>query len=153
MVAEGTPAIFVTYLLAITGYVGLTYTAWATVNGRFSKPMWRLIAIVIVAHVVMVWMVRYSWKFDLAVRNGYLGFLLFHAALVIIVISTMVRDRLAHLLIHASFCVVTLGASGAVFLYDDVALYRIPVIVCALAGGYGLIRHYAALWRAREVVP
>ena len=90
----------------------------------------------------MVWAYRYDWQFSLAVRNGYFGFLLFHSALLIILISTFVKESGAKTLIRVSFIVVTIGAVGASFRYDVVAIYRVPVLLCAIAGSGGLLWGY-----------
>lgn len=152
MVADGTPVLFVTFLLAIIGYVGLTTTVWFSVHRTYSVLFWRSIVAIIVAHVFMVWAFRYTWQFDLAVRNGYVGFLLFHGALATIVSSTMLQNPWAERLIHASFVIVSMGASGAVFLYDAVAVYRPIVLLCALIGGITLVMHYVRLWKGRQLV-
>jgi hypothetical protein len=83
------------------------------------------------------------------VRNGWAGFAMFHGALVMIVASTAVPERAARWLIHLSFLIVTLGNLGATFLYDVVAIYRIPVVLCALVGTAALARHWLAA-RARS---
>lgn len=151
MVGEGTPAIFVTFLLAILGYVGLTAVVVLSVRGRLPVGLWRAVAGVIVVHVAMVWSYRYGWRFDLAVRNGYAGFAMFHAALAMIVASTVVREGLARWLVHLSFLIVTIGALGASFLYDVVAIYRVPVVLCALVGSAALARHWLAAARSRRL--
>ena len=74
-----------TFLLAFVGYAGLTTTAVAAAHGRLSLGLWRATALVIVAHVILVWSVRYEWQLSAAVRNGYVGFAVFHAALAMIV--------------------------------------------------------------------
>jgi len=90
----------------------------------------------------MVWSYHYNWQFSLAVRNGYFGFLLFHSALLMILISTFVKENAAKILIRVSFVVVTIGAVGAVFRYDVVAICRVPVLLCAIAGSGGLLWGY-----------
>ena len=82
----------------------------------------------------MVWNFRYEWQFSLAVRNGYTGFLIFHSALLMIQISSFVKKNLSLPLIRISFIVVSIGAVGAVFRYDAVEVYRIPVIVLGIIG-------------------
>ncbi|MGA1195074.1 MAG: hypothetical protein ACO36I_01105, partial [Candidatus Latescibacterota bacterium] len=74
MVVEGTPAIFVTFVMAILGYVGLMCVVLLTVKDRPWMWLWRIVVPIIFIHVLMVWMFRYEWQFDLAVRNGYAGF-------------------------------------------------------------------------------
>lgn len=142
MVGEGTPAIFMTFLMAIVGYVGLTVVVVMTVRDKAWIGLWRIVALVIFVHVVMVWMFRYDWQFHLAVRNGYAGFLIFHSAVVSILVSTFCHRALGQKLIHISFLIVTVGAVGASFRYDVVSMYRIAVIGCGLMGGLSLIQFY-----------
>ena len=94
MVGTGTTEIFITFLLAITGYVGLTTVVVLTLRGQHPTALWRAIALIILVHVLMVWIYRYDWQFDLAVRNGYTGFVIFHTALALILISTFVNTIL-----------------------------------------------------------
>lgn len=150
MLGEGTPIIFVTFVMAIVGYVGLTGVVVLTLRGPVPVFLWRGVALIIFAHVVMVWAFRYGWVFDLAVRNGYAGFVIFHVAMLAIVVSTFCREDLAKKLIHISFLIVTMGAIGASFRYDVVAIYRIPVMVCGLVGGISLIRFYVVQRRFLE---
>ena len=143
MLGEKSPALFVTFLLAIVGYAGLTATMIAGLHRPLPRAFWRATAAVIAVHVAMVWSVRYGGDFSLAVRNGYGGFVLFHGALTMILVSTVARERMASLLVRLSFLVVTAGALGAVALYEVVAIYRLPVAFCAIAGlgalGHGLL--------------
>jgi hypothetical protein len=112
--------------------------------------MLRVVTLVIVVHVILVWVVRYEGRFSDATRNGYVGFMLFHGALLAIVTSAFVNQRLARQLLITAFGVVTVGALGAVFRYDVVAIYRVPVIVCAIVGSFGLLRAYRP-WRGSKV--
>ena len=142
MVGEGTTAIFMTFLMAIIGYVGLTIVVVMTVRDKVWIGLWRVVALIIFAHVLMVWMFRYDWQFHLAVRNGYAGFVIFHLAVVSIFISMFCKRALGQKLIHISFLIVTVGALGASFRYDVVAMYRVAVIGCGLMGGLSLIQFY-----------
>lgn len=142
-VGEGTTAIFVTFVLAMLGYIGLTGVVATSTLGRLPLRLWRVVAAVIVAHVLMVWHFRYGWHFALSVRNGYAGFALFHTALVLVVISTALEATRAERLVQVVFGIVTLGALGAAFRYDVVAIYRIPVILCAFVGAGSLAWRYA----------
>lgn len=142
MVGEGTPAIFVTFVLALVGYVGLTGVVVFSIVRRLPVVLWRGVAVVILVHVLMVWAFRYGWQFDLAVRNGYAGFAMFHGALACILVSTVVGEKRSRILVHIAFGIVTVGALGATFLYDVVSAYRIPVILCAGIGGFFLFRAY-----------
>lgn len=123
-----------TFALAPIGYAGLALCAALAVHRSTPLALWRLVATVIVAHVLLVWHVRYGWQFSEATRNGYGGFLLFHSALLAIVVSTFVSEALRRRLVVAAFLVVTLGASAAVYRYDVVAMYRYPVHIISLLG-------------------
>lgn len=131
---------FVTFLLAPVAYAGLALAAVQAARGRRSPALRRSVAAIALAHVTLVWIVRYDGQLSAATRNGYAGFLLFHAALLAIVASAFVAERVARPLLAAAFGVVTLGAVGAVFLEDVVAIYRIPVMLTAIGGGFGLVR-------------
>jgi hypothetical protein len=129
----------VTFLLAVAGYAGLTASALLAVRGRLPHWLWRATVAVIVAHVALVWAVRYDWSWAVATRNGYAGAVIFHGALVLVVTSLFVGRRIAARLIALSFGIVTLGALGAVFRYEVVAVYRPVVIGLAAAGAIGLV--------------
>lgn len=124
-----------TFLLAFLGYLGLSANLVLTARGTFSRPAIALVALVAVAHVYLVWAFRYDWQFDVAVRNGYAGFLIFHSALLCIVTAAFAPPVICRALILLSFLIVSAGASGAVFRYDVVSIYRVPVLVNA---GFGL---------------
>ncbi len=145
MVGEGTTDIFITFLLAIIGYAGLTTVLLISLNRKVPLILWRIIALIILAHVIMVWTYRYSWQFSLALRNGYFGFLLFHSALLMIFISTFIHESTTKILIRISFIVITIGALGSVFRYDVVAIYKVPVIIFAIAGIGSLTRYFKKL--------
>jgi hypothetical protein len=113
-----------------------------------SLTLWRVVAVIIVAHVALVWHVRYGWQFSEATRNGYGGFLPFHGALAAIVVSTVVGEALRRRLLVASFLAVTLGASAAVYRYDVVATYRYPVHAISILGLLGLGRRMMGVRRS-----
>jgi hypothetical protein len=129
-----------TFALAPLGYAGLALCAVMAVHRSTPLTVWRVVAAIIVTHVVLVWHVRYGWQFSEATRNGYAGFLLFHTALAAIVVSTVVDEPLRRRLLVAAFLVVTMGASAAVYLYDVVAAYRYPVHAISLLGLLALVR-------------
>ncbi|MBI3824045.1 MAG: hypothetical protein HY289_15360 [Planctomycetes bacterium] len=132
-----------TFALAMLAYLGLTV---AVVWGAFRHVPGYLkitIALLVATHVLLVWGWRYDGQLAQATRNGYLGFGIFHAALGLLLAAPIVNDRLGAILQRIAFGIVTCGAIGAVFRYDDVAWYRVPVIACAVAGSLGLL----AGWR------
>jgi hypothetical protein len=131
---------FITFFLAPIAYAGLALAAVRASRGRPSPMLRRAVAAIALAHVALVWTVRYNGQLSEATRNGYAGFLLFHGVLLAIVVSAFAGDRLARPLLVAAFGVVTLGAVGAVFAEPVVAIYRVPVILIAIGGVVGLLR-------------
>jgi hypothetical protein len=119
---------FITFLLALFGYAGLTAVTVMAAGGHVPTRLLRMTAAVIVVHVLMVWHVRYDW------RNGYAGFALFHGALAAILSSLVTSPPVARRLLTAAFLVVSLGAIAATFKYDVVRHYRVPVLLIAVTG-------------------
>ena len=121
----------------MAAYAGLSLSAVRAARWRCDAtparvgPLWHATATIALVHVAMVWHFRYSWSFELAVRNGYAGFVIFHAALASILGASLARADIARRLVLIAFAIVTLGANGAVWRYDVVAIYRIPVMACA----------------------
>jgi hypothetical protein len=142
MLDEGTTIIFLTFLFAMIGYAGLTVTLLISFRRNVPLTFWRIVSLIILIHVFMVWTYRYEWDISLSVRNGYSGFLIFHPALLIILVSNFVKQSIAKALIRISFIVVTAGAIGAVFRYDVVEIYKVPVLTFATAGIIGLFRNF-----------
>ncbi|MBI2952368.1 hypothetical protein HYY27_09745 [bacterium] len=137
---EGFATDVLPFVPAMLGYAGLSAVVLRSARGELPEALWRVCVVVIVTHVALVWGVRYQGQLSQAMRNGYAGFLIFHGALGGIVASALLRGRAALALVRASFAVVTLGAVGAVFRYEAVAVYRVPVLLCAAAGVAGLAR-------------
>jgi hypothetical protein len=136
-----------TFVLAVVAYAGLSLAAILAIRGR--PPQWLSVAVALVAvvHVALVWHFRFEWDFARSMRNGYVPFAIFHAALGAIVLAAFTSGKTAARLTIASFLVVTLGALGAVFSVPAVSMYRIPVIVIA---AIGLIRVIANLRRISQ---
>lgn len=113
---------------AFLAYTGLGISKTLTWRGMFDRRLSFAVALIVTAHVFGVWSYRYEWQFDQAVRNGYSGFLIFHAALIAIDVAAFAGNRISMWLHRAAFTIVSMGAIGATFRYDVVAIYRIPVI-------------------------
>ncbi|QQS35951.1 MAG: hypothetical protein IPM56_17190 [Ignavibacteriales bacterium] len=131
--------IFITFLLAMIGYAGMTLVMIISIKKKLSRRFWLVTTLIILSHVLMVWMIHYNWSFTYSIRNGYGGFLIFHSALVIILISNFVNETAAFRLIKIAFVIVTAGAAGAVFRYDVVSYYKVPVIAFACSGLFFLL--------------
>ncbi len=124
----------ITFLAAITGYAGLTANMVLVAADRHRPKHMTPVALIVFAHVLMVWQFRYDWEIAQATRNGYAGFVIFHAALLGILAAPLAGHPWAKRLVAFSFLVAAMGASGAVMRYDEVAVYRLPVFVCDLVG-------------------
>jgi len=149
MLGQNTPWITVTFALAILGYLGLTSTVVIAARTGFPRRWWRIVVAIIVSHVTLVWSVRYGGDFSLAIRNGYFGFILFHSALAMIMTSLFLPVHWARPMVDVCFLIVSAGALGAVFIYEVVDMYRLPVIGGIVVGGWYLVSAY---WpRFREV--
>lgn len=138
MLGESGTLIFITFFLGVTGYLGLTIVIILSLQEYFPSIIWKITTLIILAHVIMIWLFRYDLHFPLAVRNSYSGFAIFHSALILILLSHFYK-RKSLLLIRLSFIIVSMGAIGAVFRYDVVELYKVPVLTCAITGCCGLI--------------
>lgn len=141
MADDGATLTGLTFLLAVLGYAGLTITAIMAAKGRMPVALWRATAAIIVTHVSLVWAVRYDWSLAQATRNGYAGFLVFHTALLLIIVSVFVPARAANL-VYVVFAIVSLGALGAVSRYEEVAHYALVVLSLAVAGSVGIVHGY-----------
>jgi hypothetical protein len=134
----------ITFLLAILGYAGLAAIAIFAASSKYWKSANVAVIVPIVFHVYLVWAYRYQWRISEATRNGPLGFIVFHAALMIIIATPFLSVRRALGLLIISFLTVSVGAFGAVFRYPVVEIYRIPVITLAICStayiGYKLLR-------------
>jgi hypothetical protein len=137
----------VTFALAMLGFAGLAASAALAAWRRPSLLVALPTSAAIAAHVALVWAFRYGGSLAQATRNGYAGFVIFHAALLAIVASLLVPRRVASWLLLAAFAAVCVGAIGAVFRYNVVAVYRVPVIACALAGWSAIALGW---WKARS---
>jgi hypothetical protein len=123
-----------TFALAVAAYGGLAIAAALATRSRQSFGLSAVTAVLVLAHVTLVWHDRFAWDLARATRNGYAGFAVFHAALTCIVLAPWVTVRIASPLTIASFLLVTAGAFGAVFRDAAAARFRVPVLVVGIAG-------------------
>ena len=147
---SGPVAVFVTFLLALIGYAGLTTMMVTVARGWWPVLVARATVAIIVAHVLLVWHVRYEWQFSEATRNGYVGFAIFHAALAAVVASLAVDFSVARRLVTGAFAAVTVGAVAATFRYEVVESFRIPVLIITTTGIAGLAHARLVASRSRR---
>ena len=121
----------ITFGLAFAAYVLVCARVVLYGCGRPGRPVSVAAAALALAHVGMVWGWRFQWSLDRAVEKGLAGFTVFHLALAGIVAAAIAPAPWAGRCSTAVFPVVTAGALGAVFRYDEVSLYRIPLVFAA----------------------
>lgn len=137
-----------TFALAMAGFAALTVTATFAAYGQYVRWLAVLVALLVAVHVGLVWAFRYEWSLAEATRNGYAGFGIFHLALIAIVLSAASPRTVARRLSLAAYAIVCLGASGAVFRYEVVAIYRVPVLACVALGTVLITRRFRQRRRA-----
>ena len=89
-------------------------------------------ALVVVAHVVCVWALRFDWSLTRMLEKSLAGFLIFHTALLLIVAAPLMQKR-RRLTTSLAFALVTAGALPAPFRYPELSLLLLPVLAIALA--------------------
>ena len=65
-------------------------------------------------------------------------------------VSTVVSSVWSERLVLFSFLVVTMGATGAVFRYEVVSMYRYPVMLIGLVGVCVLIKYGHSMRQVRK---
>ena len=127
---------------------GLAYAAYLMLCGqvlwhlRQRGPRWLslLLACTAAAHVALVWHGRFEWSLGYAWSKNPAAFVVFHAALALVIAGAVLPYRWSRASILIAFPVVTFGALGAVWRNDAVVGYRWPV-----AGASGLT-FIGAMW-------
>jgi hypothetical protein len=121
-----------TFYLAAAGYALLALAAIMASHKVHKKPFSLFVALVIGAHVLLIWSYRFHWDFDHAIVNGYAGFAIFHGALVASLLASITPPKLGRFLTVVAFLVVSVGANAAVWKYDYLAHLKIPVHATAV---------------------
>ena len=138
-----------TFGLAVAAYALLGTDVASRAWGRQRRPLTVLVAVVLIAHVGLVWGHRFGWSVDTALAKGLAGFVIFHAAFAAILAAAVVREPWATRLLYAAFPVASVGAIGAAFRYDFVHVWRIPLLLvlgATIAAAFGA---YRRRWAAR----
>ncbi len=123
----------VVFGLAALGYLLLAKDAALRIVGRRWPALGMLTALVVGTHVALVWAVRFEWSFAYAWEKGAPAFLLFHTALLLILLAPLTAPRLRDRLVWSAFGIVSLGALPAPFLYPEVRVLAVPLLA-AFAG-------------------
>jgi hypothetical protein len=120
------------FLLAFLGYAALAACAVGWAVGRLPRALTVATAAVVAVHVGGVWTVRYAGSVERALANGAGPFLVFHAALALVLAAAMAPARWSGRCAAAAFPIVTAGALGAAFRRPEVAGYRWPLVAVAM---------------------
>jgi len=123
----------ITFGLAFLGYLLVAANVVLHFRKRPRRELLLVMAAVILVHVGLVWSLRFGWSLTLAWNKGPAGFVIFHAALVLLCGAAVVPDPWSRRLLYTAFPIVSAGGLGATFTYDFVAGYRLPLLA-ALVG-------------------
>ncbi|HEU4339177.1 MAG TPA: hypothetical protein VFS19_03840 [Planctomycetota bacterium] len=130
-----------TFGLAFAAYVLLAADVAARAWGIRKRGLTFILAVVLTAHVALVWGHRFGWSIEWALAKGWTGFVVFHAAYAAIVAAAVAREPWATRLLFAAFPVASAGAIGAAFKYDYVNGLRFPLLavlaIAIVAAGLG----------------
>ncbi len=131
---QGTDAI--TFGLAVAGYASMGLDVVLQRAGRAYRLVSVGVVLLVVSHVTCVWALRYGWSVAKATeRLG--GFVIFHAALAMLIAAAIVDEKWRRFITPAAFLVVTAGAVGAVFKFEYVEPLRIPVLLVPVLTAVG----------------
>lgn len=118
-----------TFGLALLAYAALGLEVLrAPGRGRWLPAV---VAALATAHVLCVWALRFEWSFERAFVGRIPGFVLFHAALGLILAAPFARAR-SGLLARVAFGIVSVGAVAATFRYEVVHALRVPTLAIAV---------------------
>jgi hypothetical protein len=117
-----------TFGLAFAAYALLAADVAARSWGMRIRSLTIVVAVVLIAHVALVWGHRFGGSADAALANGWTGFLIFHGAFAAILAATVAREPWATRFLAVAFPVASVGAIGAAFKYDYVAGLRWPLV-------------------------
>ncbi|MFT4514258.1 MAG: hypothetical protein ACI89X_001026 [Planctomycetota bacterium] len=129
----------VTFGLALIGYA-LLAAQFARVHPSREMRMHAIItACVVAAHVACVWGLRFEWSLTRMLDKSLSGFVIFHTALLLILVAPLVRGKLCVRVTTAAFALVTAGALPAPFRYPELSLLLWPLVAIAVTAiGYAI---------------
>jgi hypothetical protein len=136
----------VTFGLAYLGYVLLCIRVVARAHGRASRLLALATALVVAAHVACVWTFRFDWSLTRALDKSVAGFVVFHTALLLVLIASLADGRAADRALFAAFAVVSCGALPAPFRYEEIRLLALPMLAAFTTTALLLAR----CWRRRR---
>ena len=119
-----------TFGLAVLGY-GLLGADLACQHAqRPNRALSAAVASVVGVHVALVWHFRFDWSLSTMLEKSLLGALLFHSALLLIVLAPLL-DSWRRMTTTMAFLLVTAGAVPAPFRYPELSLLQLPILAIA----------------------
>ncbi len=125
----------ITFGLAIAGYIVLAKDTALRIAGRRWPVLGVLTVLLIVPHVFLVWAFRFEWSLQYAWDKSPPGFVIFHAALLLIAVAPFLRGRARDRTTWLAFLVVSAGALPAPFRYEELGILAIPLLSAFAAVG------------------
>ena len=123
----------ITFGLAAVGYILLAKDTALRLAGRRWTVLGILTALVVLAHVTLVWTFRFEWSFLDAWQKSPVAFLIFHSALLLILIAPLTAPRTRDRLTWLTFAIVSAGALPAPFRYPELQLLALPLLAAFTA--------------------
>lgn len=130
-----------TFGLALIGYALLGADFARQHAMRASRWLSAATAVIVTAHVLCVWGLRFDWRLTDMLEKSLAGFLIFHSAFLLIVITPFVQ-RTRRFVSSLAFALVTAGALPAPFRYPELSLLALPIAAIALVCGGCAIASY-----------
>ena len=143
----------VTFGLAWLGYAFLGAGIARRANGRPSRAWDLATAAVVVAHVACVYAFRFDGSIAAAWNKSPPGFLIFHAALALIVTVPLVPEQRRALCALGAFGIASAGVLPAAFRYEEIAMLALPNIAVFVATVALTVRGWRGRGHARPAAP
>lgn len=126
----------VTFGLAGVGYLLLAKDAALRLVGRRWPALGLFTTVVVLAHVGLVWALRFEWSLEKAWEKSPPAFLIFHGALVLVALAPFATGSTRDRVTWIAFAVVSAGALPAPFRYPELGLLAIPLLAafCGVVG-------------------
>ena len=117
-----------TFPLAGAGYLLLGADFALRSGGRAFRALTVLLALVVLAHVALVWSDRFDWSLARMLQKSVAGFVLFHAALLLVLAAAVLPRRHGDRCILLAFPIVSAGALPAPFRYPEIGWLKAPLL-------------------------
>jgi hypothetical protein len=123
----------VVFGLAAAGYLLLAKDTALRLAGRRWPALAVATAAAVVTHVALVWALRFEWSLSRAWHKSPAAFVIFHAALALIVATPLLSGRARDRVTLAAFGIVSTGALPATVRYPETGVLAIPLFAAFAA--------------------